>query len=200
MDNGDNNDHYVEEQHHLVSRLSEQETKVLADFRQWQQDNQIVSQWFVRHKDILMKQMKTFGVERIELMGSRRWGLSYPESDIDAALVTTSEPTYIAHAVADFYGQRTKDVKRRVTNAGLHLVIIDSFPDNELPRGKITLEYTVQTNEQNQRIRQTVEEATARMSLQERASYVSDKRQCFLTGNEERKRTLKAWLQALPEL
>lgn len=138
-------------------------------------------------------------MDRIELMGSRRWGLSSPESDIDAALVAVSDPGPIADAVAEFYGKRAERVKRLATKAGLHLVIVDPFLDSGLPRGRIKLEYTVQTPEQNRLIKMTGEEGAARMSPEERATYANSMRQCFLSGDEEGKSNLKGWLKALPE-
>jgi response regulator RpfG family c-di-GMP phosphodiesterase len=136
-------------------------------------------------------------------MGSRRWNLSYPESDIDATIICDDKEFHsqILDQLEIYYEVNypaipNSSYKKLKTLANLHLFVIDPFEESELHM-PIKLEYSIQTVQQNQTIINHVTKELAKMSLLDKSEYAVKMREMYLTKDELGKARLKAFLKCL---
>ena len=173
--------------------------------RELNRENSKVLVWFYQHAQAVQKFIKTTVPEaedtHVEIMGSRRWGLTHWLSDIDAAAVTNYENQQkIIDALSTFYRDKYPKIEQfsMKTKAGLYLFILKQFADPEL--GEMKLEYTVQTPEVNTAIIDGMEKKIKKQFVddRQRVGYALAMMDAVYKNDMEQQLRLKEWTRILP--
>ena len=177
--------------------------EVVAIGGQFNQENKRVCTWF----DLHVKQLTAFLREQqaasfeVKVMGSHRWNLNHWLSDIDAVLVTNSDPEILINSLARYYTNHYPlvDQLKMKTKAGLYLFVLKAFEDKSL--GAIKLEYTAQTPETNHHIIESMQLKLAEKFGSDqlvKTRYALEMMKAVAENDAQRQLELKEWTRVLP--
>ncbi|SNW62272.1 Hypothetical protein ORPV_368, partial [Orpheovirus IHUMI-LCC2] len=149
---------------------------------------------FIEHCASLKKELSC----NVKLMGSRRWGLCYPECDIDGVVICDDNPQEILDALESYHKKYYKldNMKKLVTKAGLSLLII---PEINIGTYKGKLDWTIQSTEINNFIISSCEEILDKMSEEDKCLYAHNMRELYKNKDEAGMLKLKSMLKVLKD-
>lgn len=159
------------------------------------EDNKRYLTWFEKFTEGLTNIFPEFN-ERIVLTGSRSFGLAYPESDLEFAIITpTDEQEETFQKISDYF-KLTHEVKETKTKAGLYLLTIHKFETNP---NVWKLEITLRTKEQQELISNHINKTLSSWTEEQKLDYINNIRNDYLNSNEESYNQRKSWLRVLPQ-
>lgn len=156
--------------------------------------NQRYVDWFADYSTSLEGVM---GLRPV-LTGSRSFCLAYPESDLECAFIVSGKDKQneLYEKLLEHYRQSGLSVTGTKTKAGLLLITVkDLYKDDSVNVYKF--EVTFRTPEQQQKIQDHIQAGLARMTEEEKLSYILGARKDFLANDVASYNKRKEWLRVL---